>query len=187
LHNEISKEISKNPAIQLVELTQLTPNDFSEEVLQKAKQYILKVKKYYIKQYNRLTNQKDQLIAKSTRNATLRDAFLAKSQKYHNKTVEELVKNSEEINRIVEVHDHLVQKIYPIYLDPPATAWWDFRSHFYAPRKYIFGHYYDTLWFNISFIWLMSVILYGTLFFRVFHETIKTFTVLFTPKRKKHR
>ncbi|MCU0447853.1 MAG: ATP-binding cassette domain-containing protein [Microscillaceae bacterium] len=187
LHNEISKEMPKTPAIQLVEIAQLTPNDFSEDVLEKTKLYIQKIKKYYIKQYNRLSDQKDRAIAKLTRTPALRDAFIAQAQKYHNKTVEELVRNSEEINRVVEINDHLVQKIYPIYLDPPATAWWDFRAHFYAPQKHIFGYYFDTVRFNIGFIWFMSIILYGTLFFRVFHETIKTFTTLLAPKRKRNK
>ena len=41
----------------------------------------------------------------------------------------------------------------------------DYRTHFYAPKKYFMGNLYDTFWFNIIVIWLGCLFLYITLYF----------------------
>ena len=46
------------------------------------------------------------------------------------------------------------------------------RAHFYAPVKIIGNRSVDTLWFNIMVIWLMSVILYITLYFDVIRKSL---------------
>jgi hypothetical protein len=40
-----------------------------------------------------------------------------------------------------------------------------FRSHFYAPEKYFLGKYWDTFWFNILVVWVMTALCYVTLYY----------------------
>jgi hypothetical protein len=46
----------------------------------------------------------------------------------------------------------------------------NYRTHMYAPSKYLFGLNIDTFWFNIGVIWSMTIILYITLYFDVFER-----------------
>ena len=90
----------------------------------------------------------------------------------YNENLTELVRNSNEINRIIEYKGELFQKIDPIYLDPKNKF---VKAHFYAPRKQIFGTYFDTFWINIFVIWFMSIILYVVLYFRLLRKTLDFF------------
>jgi ABC-type multidrug transport system ATPase subunit/uncharacterized tellurite resistance protein B-like protein len=184
LHHEIGLELKANSKIKFDLIHQVTPNDFSEEMAEKLKDYLARLKKYYVKRYNQISEKKDAMIVRMTNSKARRDAFVKEAQLYHNQAVEDLVKNTNETNRIVEVNGQLVQKIYPIFLDPPSHSWMELRSHFFAPRKHLFGYYIDTLWFNVGFIWFISILLYITLFFNVFKEIIRTFGTLISHKRR---
>jgi len=66
------------------------------------------------------------------------------------------------------------------------------RSHFFAPRKVLFGQYVDTFWANIIVIWLMSLFLMMTLYFDALTRILAWFEVLterlqtvFSSKRPK--
>ena len=48
----------------------------------------------------------------------------------------------------------------------------DFRTQFYAPTKHFAGQFYDTLYFNVIIIWMMSFLLLITLYFDVFKRLI---------------
>ncbi|NJK97773.1 MAG: hypothetical protein HC905_25240 [Bacteroidales bacterium] len=55
---------------------------------------------------------------------------------YHNENLTEFVRNSNELDRIVEYKGALFQKCDLIYLDPVSPF---VKAHFYAPKKMIFG------------------------------------------------
>ena len=78
-------------------------------------------------------------------------------QGHHNKALADLLLNRYEVNFIYRSDTRLVQKKDPVYLIPESNIG---RAHFYAPVKKFNYVYVDTLWFNISALWLMSLILY---------------------------
>ncbi len=92
---------------------------------------------------------------------------------YHNESVEEYVRKVFENNKMVEYRNTLIQQIDPIYLDPVPAGPLAFRSHFFAPRKYFMGRYFDTYWFNIGFIWFLSLLLYICLYNNLVHKIIR--------------
>ncbi len=49
----------------------------------------------------------------------------------------------------------------------PAPDGLGIRSHFFAPRKYFLGKYYDTFSFNMAFIWFLTIVLYLVLYYDV--------------------
>jgi hypothetical protein len=49
------------------------------------------------------------------------------------------------------------------------------RSHFFAPRKMIFGQYVDTYWANVLVIWSMSIFLMLTLYFDALSKLLDFF------------
>jgi hypothetical protein len=69
----------------------------------------------------------------------------------------------------------LVQNIDPIYLEPYRKGFFAFRTHFFAPVKYIFKMKIDTFAFNISVVLLSSVFLYITLYFELLGKAVRLF------------
>ena len=57
----------------------------------------------------------------------------------------------------------------PIYQYPESNL---IKAHFYAPKKQIFGVYFDTYWVNVTVIWLMIVLLYITLYYKALKKLL---------------
>jgi hypothetical protein len=146
----------------------------------KIKDYLLKLNDFYIKMYNTANRKKDELVTEMEATPALKQKFINRQNNYLNESLSDLVKNNKEANRIVEREGVFIQKLDPIYLDPQfATGPLDIRAHFFAPRKQFFEQYYDTFWVNIVFIWLMSVILYLTLYFESLKKLLSFFEGVF--------
>jgi hypothetical protein len=99
--------------------------------------------------------------------------------RYTNDALSDFVKDKNEMNKIIELDNHLIQKADPIYLSPE-----NFRAHFYAPEKKIFGVYIDTFWVNIAVIWLMSFVLSITLYFDALKNLIDGLEKVFEKFKK---
>nr|HPI45951.1 ATP-binding cassette domain-containing protein [Tenuifilaceae bacterium] len=167
LHNEIVREMTSPRSSKLIfsKYTQINPTDITLELLNEMNQYLELVRKYYVKLYNKANNEKDQFISKFQSTEQGKEQFLELKRRYHNESLSEFVKNSGEVERIIEYDGHLIQKVDPIYLYPESRF---IRSHFYAPAKSVFGYYVSTYWVNVIVIWLSSIMLYLILYYRLF-------------------
>ena len=75
-----------------------------------------------------------------------------------------LLLNSNEVNKIVEEGDRLIRRYNPIYATPTAI---NGRAHLFAPEKRIGTYSISTFWFNAFAIWLMTFVLYLFLWFNI--------------------
>jgi hypothetical protein len=172
LRNEIGKELKSNVSKKLggnqigdfEYLDSLYLELINERIIRETRAYINRVNKIYIRIYNRASDERDRIIRKLQKTPDEKKAFLKLKREFHNDKLAEFVENTNEVVRIVEYKGSLYQKIDPIYLDPEYKC---IKAHFYAPRKQFFGTYYKTFWVNIIIIWLMSVILFFILYFRL--------------------
>ncbi|HPN21758.1 MAG TPA: ATP-binding cassette domain-containing protein [Tenuifilaceae bacterium] len=171
LHNEIVREMTSPRSSKLIfsKYTQINPTDITLELLNEMNQYLELVRKYYVKLYNKANNEKDQFISKFQSTEQGKEQFLELKRRYHNESLSEFVKNSGEVERIIEYDGHLIQKVDPIYLYPESRF---IRSHFYAPAKSVFGYYVSTYWVNVIVIWLSSIMLYLILYYRLFKRLL---------------
>jgi len=171
LHNEIVREMTSPRSSKLIfsKYTQINPTDITLELLDEMNHYLELVRKYYVKLYNKANNEKDQFISKFQSTEQGKEQFLELKRRYHNESLSEFVKNSGEVERIIEYDGHLIQKVDPIYLYPEARF---IRSHFYAPAKSVFGYYVSTYWVNVIVIWLSSIMLYLILYYRLFKRLL---------------
>jgi ABC-type multidrug transport system ATPase subunit len=171
------------PAIPYRYLQNLNVNSFSEEAAYATIDYLEDLKAHYDKIYQS-TNQKRDRIVNHLVN-TNAQLYEGKRQAYHNESIADLVMKTFEKNKILQYKDELVQQTDPIYRDPIPNHFLDYRSHFFAPRKYFMGTYFDTFWFNICFIWFMSVILYLTLYYESLKWALELFGKIRLPKFRK--
>jgi energy-coupling factor transporter ATP-binding protein EcfA2 len=173
LSNEIGDELTEFGTDNLPVYSKLNKEDFNAEVYKKTNDFLKILKRVYVRRYNEVTEQKESLIQSLT-NSQDKLAFYSKLRRdHHNKRIDEMVKKKNEVVRIIEYKNKLVQKIYPIFQEPSgANHLFDFRTIFYAPSKHFISRQIDTLWFNIAMIWFMTVILFVTLYFDLLRKII---------------
>jgi energy-coupling factor transporter ATP-binding protein EcfA2 len=91
---------------------------------------------------------------------------------YENKRLKDIVTDQENIQKIVETRDKIIQKYEPIFMKATSK---NGRAHFYAPSKHIGNREIDTYWFNFMVIWLVSMILYAALYFNLLRRLFTYF------------
>jgi ABC transport system ATP-binding/permease protein len=174
IRNELEKELRSESGRLVVfkEIDQLYFEKLNGDVIQGLKDYLENLNKYYVKLYNKANGLKDQLISNLQKTSEDREIFMKIKREHHNESLAELLKNSNEINRIIEYNGQLFQKIDPIFLDPGNKF---LKAHFYAPRKQVFGTYFETFWVNIIVMWIMTIGLYFVLYFRLLRKSLEFF------------
>ena len=173
IRNELGKETLLLPDIKFSYLEYLTPEKINSETIVAVRDYLENVKQYYIKLYNNANSQKDGIIENQM--AQDKEGFLQLKKDYYNTALEEFVKNSNEKERFIEYKGELIQKVDPIFIDPPSRF---IKAHFYAPRKQIFGTYIDTFIINVIVLWVMTGLLYLALYFRLLKKLLDSGEVL---------
>lgn len=171
LKKEIAREMKVSPKVKFGALEKLELGPFNEAVGQEAHAYLDQLTSYYIKIYNASSEAKDKLISEKNKTEADREAFLKLKNEYFNESLSDLVRNATSLDdKILENDGELIQRADPVFMDPPAGGF--LRAHFYAPRKLLFGKYFDTYWVNILVIWSMTLSLFVALYFDLFKKAI---------------
>ena len=165
LFNEINIENKFNKKIKFEFIEELNIERYNVELDKKLKDYFNNITAYYKKKSNKAINEKDKIISKYHKTDTGKNDFLMLKKNYQNESLNDLVRNDNDINRIVEYNNRLYQKLDPIFQDPKSSF---VKAHFYAPTKNLFGKRIDTFWMNIIVLWLGSLALFITLYFKLF-------------------
>jgi hypothetical protein len=172
LHNELAKDTAISRK-KFAELDYLTPAKFDLVVSKRLKTYLdSSLKKSYSHVYNKANNDRDAAVVALTKKIG-EDNFNKLKNEYDNESLDDLVKNAKDLDKIVEVDGKLIQRYDPVFLDPSKSSF--ISAHFFAPRKRMFGQYMDTFWVNMIVIWTMSLALAITLYFDVLKKFIDFF------------
>ena len=174
LRNEINKEL-KYVGIDKFDRTEdLYLNKFDSALYDHANEFLETLRKFYINRYNKTDQYKDHIIQEMTNTPEKKKDFELFKNSHFNESIAELVKNQNDAHRIIEHNGMLIQKIFPIYMTPHPSNILNFRDQFYVPNKHFMGRHFDTLYFNISIIWIMSLILMFTLYFDIPRKVVRT-------------
>lgn len=186
IKNEIIKElkVTGNEKIKCASLEKLDIAQFGPTVANQTRDCLDNLRTVYLNNFKRATDLKDKEISKLNKDSVSRAQYLKDKDAYENESLHDLVTNRTTTNRILDLNGEFIQKIDPIYLDPMNN---NGKAHFYAPRKKLFGKFYDTYWFNISVVWGMSLLLAITLYFDVLKRFITLLENIFSRlgRRKK--
>ncbi len=182
LFNEISKETKINKKVACDVLKQINEKDYSPAVALGIKAYLTNIKNYYINIQNTAYKKLDEIKVSMQKTPAEKEKFLQLAANFDNENLNNLVKNSGELNRCIEKDGKLIQQIDPVYQDPIDSKIG--RAHFFAPRKNFFGTYFSTYWFNICVIWMMSILLIITLYFDIFKKVMDSLGNIKLPRRK---
>ncbi|MEO1256124.1 MAG: hypothetical protein AAFY41_14740, partial [Bacteroidota bacterium] len=94
-----------------------------------------------------------------------------------NEFLADLLMNRAHLDMVYRGEDQLIQKKDPVFMRPYSSIG---RAHFYAPFKVLLGYEIPTFYFNIAFVWFMSIVLYLALL----DNTLKKVIKFFEPKNK---
>lgn len=172
IQNELNKELVLIGKDKFPQVDNLIPEKFDDQLYTETKEFIDKLKAYYNLKSKRAFAQKSEFMTNVTKEVGSAQAMSTFRNLHENEAVSMLVRNTSTKHRILENKNQLIQKIYPIYNDPSPKHALDFRTQFYAPTKHFAGQFYDTLYFNVIIIWMMSFLLLITLYFDVFKRLI---------------
>ena len=177
LRNEIGERLEEFGREQLPLYPKLNRQDFNDEVYKKTDDFLKILKRVYVRRYNEASETRDRMVETLTNSPEKREVFEHMKRDHHNERVEEMVKKRNEVVRIIEYKNRLIQKIFPIFQDPAKTdQFFNFRTIFYAPTKYFAGKQRDTLWFNIGMIWGMTLLLFIALYFDLLRKLVDSFS-----------
>jgi hypothetical protein len=169
LRNELGNEMNKT-GLQFGQLNVLNTGTIDKTTLTKTMEFIKRLDKHYNKRFTMANQKLDNIRSYYTKNKP--KAYRRLKDNYYNESVADYVKKVMEKNKIIEYKDKLIQHVDPVFNDPEPRNILDFRTHFYAPRKYFLGTYFSTYWFNLSAIFVMTLILYITLYYGALYKLL---------------
>ncbi|MDC1188456.1 ATP-binding cassette domain-containing protein [Flavobacteriales bacterium] len=167
--NEMLNTIS-NKAKQIEAMS-----NFDKAAAKNINKLLNEIKSFYNKFYNVFAKVKNNKIAEFRTENNGKLKFIENRNNFQNESLSDLVKNSSELNKIIDFDGRLVQKSDPIYRDAQ-----EFRAHFFAPTKKLLGFSFDTYWVNILVIFGMAFSLFITLYFDLLKKTIDSLGELST-------
>lgn len=163
LNHELSLETEKVKEVSFEFIDSLNIGSFSDFVAYNAIDYINALNTHYASMFNEATLNKERTIEfLDDKNPGF---YEMRRNKYHNDAIVDIVKKVYEKNKVVRYKNRLVQQVDPIFNDPQPQHFLAFRAHFLAPTKHFAGIYFDTFWFNMSIMWIITAIFYMTLYY----------------------
>lgn len=151
------------------------PNGLFDETnkfyVEDALDFIYQSKSAFANQYSTLKHQRDrQIEQRYPQNDNGRNLFILSKEKYHNKSIDDLVRNRFALPSMVQFNNEYIQKSDPIYQVSSSKIG---RSHFWAPYKQLGNLPLQTYWYNLIAIWVMIIAFYFVLIFNIIPRTIK--------------
>jgi ABC-type multidrug transport system ATPase subunit len=162
LRNELAMEDLGFLSFKFKQVNKLYAEKLDKACIHELREYFKQLNRYYINLYNVSNRKKDEHLTLLQKSFDDKQAFVQMKKAYCNDRLTEFVRNSNDIERIIEYDNQLFQKIDPIYRDPEGNF---LKAHFYAPQKRILGNYYDTYWVNIIVIWCSTILMYLVLYY----------------------
>ncbi len=150
-------------------LDDLYPDNFTTVAGEKAIRWLRKYQTALSLQRERLSAEKDALLDSLRIAAGGLAEYTDLKRSYYNDQLANLVLNRTELHKIVKKDDELIRKMEPVYMYPLRR---NGRAHFLASLKRIGNRYIKTLPFNITVIWIMSLVLYLLLRYSVLRKTL---------------
>lgn len=184
----LKKEIEKTKRIRrqkvypnkFDELDKLNAASFNNEIADKIETYLDRRERFYSGSFAEIVQLKDNLINLHLEKHP--ESYKNYRDWYSNEGIADIVKKVYESNKILEYRNELIQHYDPIYQDPVVKGNLDFRSHFFSPSKQFLGRLFDTYYFNITVVWILTVMLYFTLYFNLLKKLV---SISETLKRRK--
>jgi len=140
------------------------------------------LKSRLIKESGTLISKKDAVFLSLKNKGMSNEDIIKFKEQYFNRSVAEMVLNSNELAKIIVYRDNFVRKDTPVYQYPLSRSG---RTQFYSGIKRIGNYGIKTLWFNVLVLWVMTLILYLALISDFLKKTLYFINNPLKIKRKR--
>lgn len=148
---------------------QLNADQFSATAGNEIINWLKKYQSALRQHRDRITREKDLMIDSLKMAAGGLEPYIVLKRSYYNEQLAQLVLNRNDLHKLVKKNDLLLRKMDPVYTYPAMR---NGRSHFYGSVKQLGNRYIPTLYFNLSAIWIMTLILYILLRYSVLRKAL---------------
>jgi ABC-type multidrug transport system ATPase subunit len=173
LINGFSEEASLNVPVKFPFLSSFTSNKFTDAAGESARAALDSLREYYIDEYNRSNEFKERIMAKMTASPESEVRFKEAKNKYENESLEEIVRCSNQLDRIVVTDKKIVQRFEPIFHINKKESF--FGAPLFSSVKNFAGTEWSTMTANMVFIWLMTIFMFVALKFNWLRKLIELF------------
>ncbi|HTL80512.1 MAG TPA: ATP-binding cassette domain-containing protein, partial [Bacteroidia bacterium] len=189
--NTIATSLVKQLDDLVTKVNKTDPKAFTTDNANDMRTYLNLVNSIYMKVFTSNSDARDKIVREHTEDpdsakaTKKKEIFNKLKNDYQNEALSDFVTNKNEFNKLLEDDGILIQRSDPVFLEPYHSNFGN--SHFYAPRKKFFGHYFDTFWVNICVIWSMSIVMLVTLYFDLLRKLLDglgNFMERFSKKKK---
>ena len=180
LNEQIEKLNLAVPEVKYNITKKLNINSLDESIANEIRKYLGQLDSYYNQKKSGAVFEQNNLLEKLTNQLGGDEAIRKFKNDYYNSSLVDLAANKRDLIPIMRYNDRLIRKFEPIYMIPTSRLG---RAHFYAPVKIIGNRIFDTLSFNVIVLWIMSFLLYFTLYFDVIRKTFSFFETARLRKR----
>jgi hypothetical protein len=151
----------------------LNQNQLSHRTIENLEQYLRDLEKDY-QLIRRYYEGRREAITQQLLIVHGKEGLVELRKKHHNKTLEELLRSEGKWDdKIIQSGDRLVRQSDPVFhTETIPKNWFDYRTHFFSPRKHFLGFWFDTFYFNLIVIWLMVFALFLTLYLDLLKKLI---------------
>ncbi|MBS3806695.1 MAG: ATP-binding cassette domain-containing protein [Bacteroidales bacterium] len=169
LRNELIKlqEDANKPPFEYLSLLNL--QEFNEELVTALKDYLTYIRLHFLNLGREASRQRSREYDQMIQEHGIDWVRNLKSN-HHNQRLAELLQNTNEVKKMYETDQEIIQKKDPIFMDPRSDMG---LAHFYAPVKIIKGFAIDTHLFNLIIIWVGAAILYYLLVFNMLRRLLQ--------------
>jgi ABC-type multidrug transport system ATPase subunit len=158
--------------------TALNLEKFNPDVEKETTKFLDSLKSHFMYMQRNATDLVDSVNDSIVR-AIGNDAKIDLQNNYENDRLVKLVLDWDNPTLTIETPQKIIHKYKPGYMKATSRTG---RAHFYAPIKKLGNLEIDTYWFNISVIWIVSIMLYLILCFNLPNKLISYFENLRLPK-----
>jgi ABC-type multidrug transport system ATPase subunit len=174
LRNELSKESGLSASKKSQLLSYLDATTIDQPKIQSIKNELDALTDHYIDLYNSANEKKEARIAKMSSTKAGEELFARNKNRYENESLEDLVRNSNQAERVVILNDRIIQRFEPIFHDNQGEAF--LKAPMFSYTKNLFGTKTKTLCANLLVIWGMTFSLYLMLQVDLFRKVINFFS-----------
>jgi ABC transport system ATP-binding/permease protein len=126
--------------------------------------YLKSLKSYFNSQVKKYSTRKDSVTATMTK-----DELKYLHENYYNSQLEKVVLDKLRLEQNLITDDRIIRKYEPGYMKPSSKFG---RAHLYAPYKQVGNISIDTYWFDLAFLWVVSLLLYIALYYNLLQRVV---------------
>lgn len=172
--------ITKTAGVAPFELIdELKNGEFSDYLSDELSGYLYFIKKVFSTTLKSETAKRDSVYQLLVGKIGTNGIFQLK-QNYYNETLANWVLRNDELTKYLETDNRIIQKFQPIFMLPDHPFG---RAQLYAPYKLFNRQYVKTIWFNVTVMWLFTLMLYAVLQLKI----LQRIALLFEQFSKRRR